>query len=104
MNPQRSIFFSSSDIPPIANGSAAKENLGSELALIPNGGPSTLVPRSPETPIANGVANGHITPMQESPFTGYIIAMHRKMVRAPCLKADWVFCTMQQIRPVFTGK
>lgn len=31
--------------------------------------------------MANGVANGHVTPVQESPFTGYIIAMHRKMVR-----------------------
>lgn len=40
-----------------------------------------MVPCSPEVPMANGVANGHVTPVQESPFTGYIIAMHRKMVR-----------------------
>uniref|UniRef100_A0AAQ4P084 Ubiquitin carboxyl-terminal hydrolase 32 n=1 Tax=Gasterosteus aculeatus aculeatus TaxID=481459 RepID=A0AAQ4P084_GASAC len=87
-----------SDIPPIANGSAAKENLGSELALIPNGGPSTLVPRSPETPVANGVANGHITPMQESPFTGYIIAMHRKMMRT-----ELYFLSSQKNRPSLFG-
>lgn len=51
--------------------------MGSKLDLIPNGGPC-----SPETPLANGVANGHITPVHESPFIGYIIAMHRKMVRS----------------------
>lgn len=68
------------DITPIANGSAANGHLVNKPILIPNGGPSTMVPCSPETPLANGVVNGHITPVQESPFIGYIIAMHRKMV------------------------
>lgn len=49
--------------------------------LIPNGGPSTMMPSSPETPLFNGVPNGHIMQVQDSPFIGYIIAMHRKMVR-----------------------
>uniref|UniRef100_A0AAQ4RUR0 Ubiquitin carboxyl-terminal hydrolase n=1 Tax=Gasterosteus aculeatus aculeatus TaxID=481459 RepID=A0AAQ4RUR0_GASAC len=71
---------------------------GETLALIPNGGPSTLVPRSPETPVANGVANGHITPMQESPFTGYIIAMHRKMMRT-----ELYFLSSQKNRPSLFG-
>jgi hypothetical protein len=26
------------------------------------------------------LANGHVSPAQDSPFIGYIIAMHRKMV------------------------
>ncbi|XP_033968941.1 ubiquitin carboxyl-terminal hydrolase 32 isoform X1 [Trematomus bernacchii] len=69
------------DETPIANGSAPNGDLGNKPVLIPNGGPSTVVPYNPETPFANGVSNGHITPMQESPFIGYIIAMHRKMMR-----------------------
>lgn len=63
------------DITPTANGSAANRH------LMANGGPGTLLPCSPETPLVNGVANGHMSPMQDSPFIGYIIAMHRKMVR-----------------------
>lgn len=77
--PQSSL---SSDLTPIANGSAGDQSLANKPVLIPNGGPSTVVSCSPETPLPNGVANGHITPVQESPFIGYIIAMHRKMVRA----------------------
>uniref|UniRef100_A0A7N8YIJ3 Ubiquitin carboxyl-terminal hydrolase 32 n=1 Tax=Mastacembelus armatus TaxID=205130 RepID=A0A7N8YIJ3_9TELE len=65
----------------VANGSVGNGHLGNKPILIPNGGPCTMVPCSPETPLVNGVSNGHITPMQESPFIGYIIAMHRKMVR-----------------------
>lgn len=75
-----SLSSTSLDITPIANGSAANGQLVNKPILIPNGGPSTMVPCSPETPLANGVVNGHITPVQESPFIGYIIAMHRKMV------------------------
>ncbi|XP_029301787.1 ubiquitin carboxyl-terminal hydrolase 32 isoform X6 [Cottoperca gobio] len=69
------------DITPIANGSAASEDLDNNPVLIPNGGLDTIVPCNPEMSLANGVANGHITPVQESPFIGYIIAMHRKMMR-----------------------
>lgn len=76
-----SLSSTTSDITPIANGSAANGHLSNKPLLIPNGGPSTVVPCSPETPLANGVVNGHSTPVQESPFIGYIIAMHRKMVR-----------------------
>uniref|UniRef100_A0A7N8WK20 Ubiquitin carboxyl-terminal hydrolase n=1 Tax=Mastacembelus armatus TaxID=205130 RepID=A0A7N8WK20_9TELE len=75
------------DITPVANGSVGNGHLGNKPILIPNGGPCTMVPCSPETPLVNGVSNGHITPMQESPFIGYIIAMHRKMVRI----AQYVF-------------
>lgn len=74
-------YLLSLDLTPIANGSAGGANLTDKSALIPNGGPNTVVPCGPEMPMANGVANGHVTPVQESPFIGYIIAMHRKMVR-----------------------
>uniref|UniRef100_A0A3Q3KE96 ubiquitinyl hydrolase 1 n=1 Tax=Monopterus albus TaxID=43700 RepID=A0A3Q3KE96_MONAL len=66
--------------------------------LIPNGGPSTMLPSSLEVPVANGVANGHLTPMQESPFIGYIIAMHRKMMRT-----ELYFLSSQKNRPSLFG-
>uniref|UniRef100_A0A8C4EFD5 Ubiquitin carboxyl-terminal hydrolase 32 n=1 Tax=Dicentrarchus labrax TaxID=13489 RepID=A0A8C4EFD5_DICLA len=87
-----------SDITPIANGSTANGNPVNKPVLIPNGGPSTMVPCSPETPLANGVANGHITPVQESPFIGYIIAMHRKMMRT-----ELYFLSSQKNRPSLFG-
>lgn len=74
-------YLLSLDLTPLANGSVGGDNPTEKSALIPNGGATTVVPCSPEVPLANGVANGHVTPVQESPFTGYIIAMHRKMVR-----------------------
>uniref|UniRef100_A0AAQ5Z4W9 Ubiquitin carboxyl-terminal hydrolase 32 n=1 Tax=Amphiprion ocellaris TaxID=80972 RepID=A0AAQ5Z4W9_AMPOC len=86
------------DITPIANGCAANGHLANTPILIPNGGPSTMVPCSPETPVANGVANGHITPVQESPFIGYIIAMHRKMMRT-----ELYFLSSQKNRPSLFG-
>ncbi|XP_027136073.1 ubiquitin carboxyl-terminal hydrolase 32 [Larimichthys crocea] len=86
------------DITPIANGSAANGNLSNKPVLTPNGGPSTMVPCSPETPLTNGVANGHITPVQESPFIGYIIAMHRKMMRT-----ELYFLSSQKNRPSLFG-
>lgn len=42
--------------------------------------PSTVVPYTPEKPLPNGIPNGHAVAVQDSPFIGYIIAMHRKMV------------------------
>lgn len=80
------------DITPTANGSAANGH------LIANGGPGTIVPCSPEIPLVNGVANGHITPVQESPFIGYIIAMHRKMMRT-----ELYFLSSQKNRPSLFG-
>ncbi|XP_040901729.1 ubiquitin carboxyl-terminal hydrolase 32 isoform X4 [Toxotes jaculatrix] len=86
------------DVTPIGNGSAANGHVGNKPVLIPNGGPSTVVPCSPETPLANGVSNGHITPVQESPFIGYIIAMHRKMMRT-----ELYFLSSQKNRPSLFG-
>lgn len=64
---------------PTANGTAGNNHIG-KSGLIPNGMPSTVVPCTPEKPLANGIPNGHAVPVQDSPFIGYIIAMHRKMV------------------------
>ncbi|KAI3354671.1 hypothetical protein L3Q82_019160 [Scortum barcoo] len=86
------------DITLIANGPAANGNLANKPVLIPNGGPNTIVLCNPETPLANGVANGHITPVQESPFIGYIIAMHRKMMRT-----ELYFLSSQKNRPSLFG-
>uniref|UniRef100_A0A672H2B1 ubiquitinyl hydrolase 1 n=1 Tax=Salarias fasciatus TaxID=181472 RepID=A0A672H2B1_SALFA len=86
------------NITPVANGSAANGHLGNAPALIPNGGPGAAVPGSPEAPLANGVANGHVTPPQDSPFIGYIIAMHRKMMRT-----ELYFLSAQKNRPSLFG-
>ncbi|KAG7218373.1 hypothetical protein INR49_008009 [Caranx melampygus] len=86
------------DITPIANGSAVNGHLSTKPPLIPNGGPSSLVPSSPETPLANGITNGHVTPVQDSPFIGYIIAMHRKMMRT-----ELYFLSSQKNRPSLFG-
>ncbi|XP_054901475.1 ubiquitin carboxyl-terminal hydrolase 32 isoform X4 [Poeciliopsis prolifica] len=80
------------DISPTTKGSAATRH------LIANGGPGTLIPSSPETPLVNGVANGHMSPMQDSPFIGYIIAMHRKMMRT-----ELYFLSSQKNRPSLFG-
>ncbi|XP_075993223.1 ubiquitin carboxyl-terminal hydrolase 32 isoform X3 [Genypterus blacodes] len=85
------------DVTPVANGPAANGHLGNKPVLIPTA-PGTVVPCSPETPLSNGVANGHITPVQESPFIGYIIAMHRKMMRT-----ELYFLSSQKNRPSLFG-
>uniref|UniRef100_A0A8C6WKE3 ubiquitinyl hydrolase 1 n=1 Tax=Neogobius melanostomus TaxID=47308 RepID=A0A8C6WKE3_9GOBI len=79
-------------ITPIANGSAVNGH------LIPNGGPGTVALSDPETPLVNGVTNGHLTPVQDSPFIGYIIAMHRKMMRS-----ELYFLSSQKNRPSLFG-
>lgn len=65
---------------PVPNGTAGTPiRSGSDRSLA-NGMPSTGMPSGSEKSLANGIPNGHATPVQDSPFTGYIIAMHRKMV------------------------
>ncbi|XP_017277518.1 ubiquitin carboxyl-terminal hydrolase 32 isoform X3 [Kryptolebias marmoratus] len=86
------------DITPTANGSAANGHLANNPILIPYGGLGTMVSSSSETPLVNGVANGHVTPVQESPFIGYIIAMHRKMMRM-----ELYFLSSQKNRPSLFG-
>uniref|UniRef100_A0A8C5RSC0 ubiquitinyl hydrolase 1 n=1 Tax=Laticauda laticaudata TaxID=8630 RepID=A0A8C5RSC0_LATLA len=63
--------------------------------LIPNGMPNTVVPCRVE----NGVMmNGHVTSPSNSPFIGYIIAVHRKMMRA-----EMYFLSSQKNRPSLFG-
>uniref|UniRef100_A0A672QZJ9 ubiquitinyl hydrolase 1 n=1 Tax=Sinocyclocheilus grahami TaxID=75366 RepID=A0A672QZJ9_SINGR len=83
--------------PPVANGTAGNNNIG-KTGLIPNGMPSTVVPCTPEKPLANGIPNGHAVPVQDSPFIGYIIAMHRKMMRT-----ELYFLSSQKNRPSLFG-
>ncbi|XP_039612679.1 ubiquitin carboxyl-terminal hydrolase 32 isoform X1 [Polypterus senegalus] len=67
-------------------------------SLIPNGMPSTVVPCGTDDSPANIVPNGHITPLADSPFTGYIIAVHRKMMRT-----ELYFLSSQKNRPSLFG-
>ncbi|XP_043910495.1 ubiquitin carboxyl-terminal hydrolase 32 isoform X2 [Protopterus annectens] len=67
-------------------------------SLIPNGMPSTVVPCGVEKTIANGVPNGHVLTLLDSRFTGYIIAMHRKMMRT-----ELYFLSSQKNRPSLFG-
>uniref|UniRef100_A0A8C2KPU4 ubiquitinyl hydrolase 1 n=1 Tax=Cyprinus carpio TaxID=7962 RepID=A0A8C2KPU4_CYPCA len=83
--------------PPVANGTAGNNHIG-KSGLIPNGMPSTVVPCTPEKPLANGIPNGHAVPVQDSPFIGYIIAMHRKMMRT-----ELYFLSSQKNRPSLFG-
>ncbi|XP_032071684.1 ubiquitin carboxyl-terminal hydrolase 32 isoform X2 [Thamnophis elegans] len=63
--------------------------------LIPNGMPNAVVPCRGE----NGVVmNGHLTSPSDSPFIGYIIAVHRKMMRA-----EMYFLSSQKNRPSLFG-
>uniref|UniRef100_A0A673W6C9 ubiquitinyl hydrolase 1 n=1 Tax=Salmo trutta TaxID=8032 RepID=A0A673W6C9_SALTR len=68
---------------PMANGVAvtAEGHLAGKPGLIPNGVPSAVVPcrEATERALVNGGLG--VSPVQDSPFIGYIIAMHRKMIR-----------------------
>ncbi|XP_043115046.1 ubiquitin carboxyl-terminal hydrolase 32 isoform X1 [Puntigrus tetrazona] len=83
--------------PPVANGTAGNNHIG-KSGLIPNGMPSTVVPCTQEKPLSNGIPNGHAVPVQDSPFIGYIIAMHRKMMRT-----ELYFLSSQKNRPSLFG-
>ncbi|XP_015223155.2 ubiquitin carboxyl-terminal hydrolase 32 isoform X2 [Lepisosteus oculatus] len=87
---------SSIEVAPLANGIPAMASNGN--SLIPNGMPSTVVPCGTEKTLANGVPNGHVVPLQDSPFTGYIIAIHRKMMRT-----ELYFLSSQKNRPSLFG-
>ncbi|XP_070987763.1 ubiquitin carboxyl-terminal hydrolase 32 isoform X2 [Oncorhynchus clarkii lewisi] len=71
---------------PMVNGVGVAAHPDGKPGLISNGMPSTMVHcrETTERSLANGgvgVPNGHVSPVQDSPFIGYIIAMHRKMMR-----------------------
>ncbi|XP_031429479.1 ubiquitin carboxyl-terminal hydrolase 32 isoform X2 [Clupea harengus] len=86
-----------SESTPTAKGTAANGHIG-KPSLIPNGMPSTVVPYTPEKPLPNGIPNGHAVAVQDSPFIGYIIAMHRKMMRT-----ELYFLSSQKNRPSLFG-
>uniref|UniRef100_A0A8C0GGJ8 ubiquitinyl hydrolase 1 n=1 Tax=Chelonoidis abingdonii TaxID=106734 RepID=A0A8C0GGJ8_CHEAB len=66
--------------------------------LIPNGMPNTIVPCGIENNFANGMMNGHMSLLSGSPFIGYIIAVHRKMMRT-----ELYFLSSQKNRPSLFG-
>uniref|UniRef100_A0A8B9ILK3 Ubiquitin carboxyl-terminal hydrolase 32 n=1 Tax=Anser cygnoides TaxID=8845 RepID=A0A8B9ILK3_ANSCY len=66
--------------------------------LIPNGMPNTVVPCGTERNLANWTLNGHVPLISDSPCTGYIIAVHRKMMRT-----ELYFLSSQKNRPSLFG-
>ncbi|KFV80157.1 Ubiquitin carboxyl-terminal hydrolase 32, partial [Struthio camelus australis] len=67
--------------------------------LIPNGMPNTVVPCGTErNNVANWALNGHVPLLSDSPCTGYIIAVHRKMMRT-----ELYFLSSQKNRPSLFG-
>uniref|UniRef100_A0AAY4AMK5 Ubiquitin carboxyl-terminal hydrolase 32 n=1 Tax=Denticeps clupeoides TaxID=299321 RepID=A0AAY4AMK5_9TELE len=82
------------------NGSGVINTTHLKLDLMPKGMPSTVVPCVTDTSPANSIPNG-LVPASASPFTGYIIAMHRKMVRT--MRAELYFLSSQKNRPSLFG-
>ncbi|NXB69595.1 UBP32 hydrolase, partial [Donacobius atricapilla] len=67
-------------------------------SLIPNGLPSTVVPCGTERSPPGWALNGHVPSLGDSPCTGYIIAVHRKMMRT-----ELYFLSSQKNRPSLFG-
>ncbi|KAG9352031.1 hypothetical protein JZ751_023282 [Albula glossodonta] len=88
------------EVPPLANGTAVTVTNSNTVkpSVLPNGMPSTVVPCGTERGLVNGIPNGHVVPIQDSPFTGYIIAIHRKMMRT-----ELYFLSSQKNRPSLFG-
>ncbi|XP_041092514.1 ubiquitin carboxyl-terminal hydrolase 32 isoform X1 [Polyodon spathula] len=84
------------ELPSLANGIPTINTNGihSQPKLIPNGMPSTVVPCGTE----RITFNGQVTALPESPFIGYIIAIHRKMMRT-----ELYFLSSQKNRPSLFG-
>ncbi|KAG8520191.1 Ubiquitin carboxyl-terminal hydrolase 32 [Galemys pyrenaicus] len=66
--------------------------------FIPNGMPNTVVPCGTEKNFTNGMVNGHMPSLPDNPFIGYIIAVHRKMMRT-----ELYFLSSQKNRPSLFG-
>ncbi|KAJ8403888.1 hypothetical protein AAFF_G00347560 [Aldrovandia affinis] len=88
------------DVPALPNGTAGITANGTVVrpSLMPNGVTNAVVPCGAERGLANGMPNGHLLPSQDSPFIGYIIAMHRKMMRT-----ELYFLSSQKNRPSLFG-
>ncbi|XP_063258926.1 ubiquitin carboxyl-terminal hydrolase 32 isoform X2 [Prinia subflava] len=84
---------SANGVPPmLLNGDVPK------ASLIPNGMPSTVVPCGTERSPPAWALNGHVPSLCDSPCTGYIIAVHRKMMRT-----ELYFLSSQKNRPSLFG-
>uniref|UniRef100_A0A4W4G5G8 Ubiquitin carboxyl-terminal hydrolase 32 n=1 Tax=Electrophorus electricus TaxID=8005 RepID=A0A4W4G5G8_ELEEL len=84
----------------VANGISPSLSNSTSLRLdiIPKGMPNTVVPCSADGSPANGLPNGHVPTPHAGPFTGYVIAIHRKMMRA-----ELYFLSSQKNRPSLFG-
>nr|XP_057935849.1 ubiquitin carboxyl-terminal hydrolase 32 isoform X2 [Doryrhamphus excisus] len=80
----------------VANGSASG-HVDLEPSLTCSEGAVNVV-SNPEPALVNGFTNGHNPAVHESPVTGYIIAMHRKMMRT-----ELYFLSSQKNRPSLFG-
>ncbi|XP_012868534.1 PREDICTED: ubiquitin carboxyl-terminal hydrolase 32 [Dipodomys ordii] len=89
--------FSSS---PSTNGMFSLTTNGdlSRPIFIPNGMPNTVVPCGTEKSFTNGMVNGHLPYLPDIPVTGYIVAVHRKMMRT-----ELYFLSSQKNRPSLFG-
>ncbi|NXN88354.1 UBP32 hydrolase, partial [Bombycilla garrulus] len=85
---------------PSANGAPSILMNGdvSKPSLIPNGMPNTVVPCGTERSPPSWSLNGHVPSLCDSPCTGYIIAVHRKMMRT-----ELYFLSSQKNRPSLFG-
>ncbi|NXO30122.1 UBP32 hydrolase, partial [Cisticola juncidis] len=83
---------SANGAPPMMNGDVPR------ASLIPNGMPSTVVPCGTERSPPAWALNGHVPALGDSPCTGYIIAVHRKMMRT-----ELYFLSSQKNRPSLFG-
>ncbi|XP_067866457.1 ubiquitin carboxyl-terminal hydrolase 32 isoform X2 [Heterodontus francisci] len=85
---------------PLSNGRHNQSSNANPMKpnLIPNGIPSTVVPAGIENNLPNGLPNGHLPAVTDSPFIGYIIAVHRKMMRT-----ELYFLSSQKNRPSLFG-
>uniref|UniRef100_A0A8B9F5G3 Ubiquitin carboxyl-terminal hydrolase n=1 Tax=Amazona collaria TaxID=241587 RepID=A0A8B9F5G3_9PSIT len=86
---------------PSANGAPNSIMMNGDIpkpTLIPNGMPNTVVPCGTERNPASWTLNGHVPLLSDSPCTGYIIAVHRKMMRT-----ELYFLSSQKNRPSLFG-
>ncbi|XP_062341331.1 ubiquitin carboxyl-terminal hydrolase 32-like isoform X2 [Osmerus eperlanus] len=85
--------------PGLVNGGVAMaEGDSPGVGLVTEGMPSTVVPCGTEASLAPSLSNGQTPASPNSPFIGYIIAIHRKMMRA-----ELYFLSSQKNRPSLFG-
>nr|XP_054402845.1 ubiquitin carboxyl-terminal hydrolase 6-like [Pongo abelii]XP_054402851.1 ubiquitin carboxyl-terminal hydrolase 6-like [Pongo abelii] len=95
-SPTQTDFFSS----PSTNGTSTLTTNGDlpRPIFVPSGMPNAVVPCGTEKNFTNGMVNGHMPSLPDGPFTGYLIAVHRKMMRT-----ELYFLSPQENSPSLFG-